>query len=184
MKTTSFHVGTPAPAQLCSNAGLMLLAATADAVKVADAIDVELAEWQNPNLLHTTGHTMTALALALALGGDDANDVDLLDPLVATGLIDQVPSDSTVHRRHAELAGLGSDGTTAILAGMKSARRAAWAACGTRNPQPGPPPTIHWSSTWTPPKSSPTPTKSMPPRHGRNTSDSTPWQRSSTTATG
>ena len=44
MKTTSFHVGTPAPAQLCSNAGLMLLAATADAVKVADAIDVELAE--------------------------------------------------------------------------------------------------------------------------------------------
>ena len=112
----------------------MLLAATADAVKVADAIDVELAEWQNPNLLHTTGHTMTALALALALGGDDANDVDLLDPLVATGLIDQVPSDSTVHRRHAELAGLGSDGTTAILAGMKSARRAAWAACGTRNP--------------------------------------------------
>ena len=134
MNTTSFHIGTPAPSQLCSNAGLMLLATTADQVGVAAAIDTELGDRQNPNLVHTTGHTMTTLALALALGGDDANDVDLLDPLVATGLIDQVPSDSTVHRRHAELAGLGSDGTTAILAGMKSARRAAWAACGTRNP--------------------------------------------------
>lgn len=83
----------------------MLLASTADAVGVADAIDAGLAEWQNPNLLHTTGNTMTSLALALALGGDDANDVDLLGPLVATGLVDQVPSDSTVHRRHKELSG-------------------------------------------------------------------------------
>lgn len=79
----------------------MLLATTADQVGVAAAIDTELGDRQNPNLVHTTGHTMTTLALALALGGDDANDVDLLDPLVATGLIDQVPSDSTVHRRHA-----------------------------------------------------------------------------------
>ena len=39
---------------------------------------------------------MTALALALALSGDDAGDVDLLGPLVATGLVDQVPSHSTV----------------------------------------------------------------------------------------
>lgn len=82
----------------------MLLATTADAVRVADAIDAELADWQNPNLLHITGHTMTSLALALALGGNDAGDVDLLDPLVATGLVDGVPSDSTVHRRHKELA--------------------------------------------------------------------------------
>lgn len=112
----------------------MLLAATADAVKVADAIDVELAEWQNPNLLHT----MTALALALALSGDDAGDVDLLGPLVATGLVDQVPSHSTVHRRHAELADHDDEaagaGTTAVLAGMKTARTADWTACGARNP--------------------------------------------------
>lgn len=47
---------------------------------------------------------MTALALALALSGDDAGDVDLLGPLVATGLVDQVPSHSTVHRRRKELA--------------------------------------------------------------------------------
>lgn len=138
MKTTSFHVGTPAPAQLCSNAGLMLLATTADAVGVADAIDAELADWQNPNLLHTTGHTMTSLALALALGGDDAGDVDLLGPLVATGLVDRVPSDSTVHRRHKELADHDDDddgaGSSAVLAGMKTARTAAWAACGARNP--------------------------------------------------
>ena len=91
MKTISFHIGTPATSQLCSNAGLILLATTAGEVAVADAIDTELRDRQNPNLVHTTGHTMTTLALALALGGDDANDVDLLDPLVATGLIDQVP---------------------------------------------------------------------------------------------
>ena len=116
----------------------MLLASTADAVGVADAIDAGLAEWQNPNLLHTTGNTMTSLALALALGGDDANDVDLLGPLVATGLVDQVPSDSTVHRRHKELADHDDEddraGTTAVLAGMKTARQAAWAACGAQNP--------------------------------------------------
>ncbi len=116
----------------------MLLASTADAVGVADAIDVELAEWQNPNLLHTTGNTMTALALVLALGGDDANDVDLLGPLVAIGLVDQVPSDSTVHRRHKELADHDDEadgaGTTAVLTGMKAARTTAWTACGARNP--------------------------------------------------
>ena len=43
----------------------------------------------------TTGHTMTSLALALAIGGDDASDIGLLNPLVATGLIDKIPSDST-----------------------------------------------------------------------------------------
>lgn len=116
----------------------MLLASTADAVGVADAIDTGLAEWQNPNLLHTTGITMTSLALALALGGDDANDIDLLGPLVATGLVDQVPSDSTVHRRHKELADHDDEddraGTTAVLAGMKTARQAACAACGAQNP--------------------------------------------------
>ena len=138
MKTISFHIGTPATSQLCSNAGLMLLATTADEVAVADAIDTELGDRQNPNLVHTTGHTMTTLALALALGGDDANDVDLLGPLVATGLIDQIPSDSTVHRRHKELAhhddNADGAGTTAVLAGMKTSRTTAWAACGVANP--------------------------------------------------
>ena len=59
-------------------------------------------------------------------------------PLVATGLVDQVPSDSTVHRRHKELADHDDEddraGTTAVLAGMKTARQAAWAACGAQNP--------------------------------------------------
>lgn len=68
----------------------MLLATTADQVGVAAAIDTELGDRQNPNLVHTTGHTMTSLALALAIGGDDASDIDLLNPLVATGLIDMV----------------------------------------------------------------------------------------------
>src|SRR5699024_6996866 len=74
----------------------------------------------------------------LALGGDDAGDVDLLDPLVATGLVDQVPSDSTVHRRHKELADHDGEadgaGTTAVLTGMKAARAAAWSVCGAQNP--------------------------------------------------
>ena len=134
MKTTSFQVGAPAPSQLCSNAGIMLLATTADQAGIAEAIDTQLGHRQNPNLVHTSGHTMTALALALAVGGDDANDVDLLHPQVATGLIDQVPSDSTVHRRHKELAGLGAPGTAAVLSGMKTARTAAWTMCGTANP--------------------------------------------------
>lgn len=134
MKTTSFTVGTPATSQVCSNAGLMLLAQTATMTGIADHLDAQLADLQKPNLIHTTGHTMTSLALALALGGDDANDVDLLDPLVATGLVDHTPSDSTIHRRNKELSELGASGTAAVLAGMKTARQLAWAACGARNP--------------------------------------------------
>ena len=138
MKTTSFHIGTPTTSQLCSNAGLMLLVTTADQVSVADAIDTELGHRQNPNLVHTTGHTTTTLALALALGGDDAGDVELLSPQVATGLIDQIPSDSTVHRRHKELAHHDEKadgvGTMAVLAGMNTARTTAWASCGAANP--------------------------------------------------
>lgn len=52
MKTTSFHIGTPATSQLCSNAGLMLLATTADEVAVADAIDTELGDRQNVATRH------------------------------------------------------------------------------------------------------------------------------------
>lgn len=73
----------------------MLLVEAADRVGAADAIDTALGDRQKPNLVHTTGHTMTALALALAIGGDDASDISLLNPLVATGLIDKIPSDST-----------------------------------------------------------------------------------------
>ncbi|QGU07044.1 Transposase DDE domain protein [Corynebacterium occultum] len=145
VKITSFHIDTPTTSQLCSNAGLMLLASTADRVGVADAIDTALGDLQKPTLVHTTGHTMTALALSLAIGGDDASDIDLLNPLVATGLIDKIPSDPTIHRRHKELhdssesddnstALVNDAGTNAVLAGMNTARTTAWAACGTRNP--------------------------------------------------
>lgn len=141
VKTTSFHIDTPTTSQLCSNAGLMLLAEAADRTGVADAIDTALGDLQKPNLVHTTGHTMTSLALALAIGGDDASDIDLLNPLVGTGLIDKIPSDSTIHRRHHELHDSGEDdeagpglvddaSTAAVLGGMKTARTTAWAACG------------------------------------------------------
>ena len=40
----------------------MLLATTADQVGVAAAIDTELGDRQNPNLVHTTGHTMTGVS--------------------------------------------------------------------------------------------------------------------------
>ncbi|WP_197088333.1 transposase [Corynebacterium occultum] len=111
----------------------MLLAQAADRVGVADAIDTALGDLQKPHLVHTTGHTMTSLALALALGGDDASDIELLNPLVAAGLIDQIPSDSTIHRRYKELHDSEDDdhngpelindaSTTAVLAGMNTAR--------------------------------------------------------------
>ncbi|QGU08477.1 Transposase DDE domain protein [Corynebacterium occultum] len=123
----------------------MLLAQAADRVGVADAIDTALGDRQKPNLVHTTGHTMTSLALALAIGGDDASDIDLLNPLVGTGLIDKIPSDSTIHRRHHELHDSGDEdehsaeliddaSTAAVLSGMKTARTTAWRACRARNP--------------------------------------------------
>lgn len=67
----------------------MLLAQTVTTAGIADHLDAQLSDQQSPNLVYTTGRTMTALALALALGGDDANDVDIFNPLVATGRVDE-----------------------------------------------------------------------------------------------
>lgn len=109
MKTTTIDIGAPSPRQICSNAGLLAFARTATNLAVADTIDDALTGRQNPNLTHTVGSTMTSLALALLLGGDDVNDIELLDPLVATGLITHIPSDCTIHRRHHEFAELRDD---------------------------------------------------------------------------
>lgn len=87
MKTTTIDIEAPSPRQICSNAGLLAFARTADNLAVTDTLDDALTGHQNPNLTHTVGSTMTALALALILGADDVSDIDLLDPLVATGLI-------------------------------------------------------------------------------------------------
>ena len=134
MKTTTITIGAPSPRQICSNAGLLAFARTATNLAVADAIDDALTGQQNPNLTHTVGSTMTSLALALILGGDDVSDIDLLDPLVSTGLITQVPSDSTIHRRHHELAELGDQVRTPLAAAMKTIRTRAWNKLGPRNP--------------------------------------------------
>jgi hypothetical protein len=140
VKTTTIEIGAPTPRQICSNAGLIAFARTASHLDAAAAIDDAFAGQQNPNLTHTTGSTMTSLALALILGADDASDIELLDPLVSTGLIDKVPSDSTIHRRHQELADLDDHGLANYAAAMKTLRTRAWNQLGDRNP-------ARWAST-------------------------------------
>lgn len=122
MKTTTLEIGAPTPRQICSNAGLNAFARTAPHLDTAAAIDDAFTGQQNPNLTHTIGSTMTSLALALILGADDATDIDLLDPLVSTGLIDKVPSDFTIHRRHQELADLDDFGQADYAAAMTMLR--------------------------------------------------------------
>lgn len=134
MKTTTITIGAPSPRQICSNAGLLAFARTATHLAVTDTIDDALTGQQNPNLTHTVGSTMTSLALALILGADDVSDINLLDPLVSTGLITQVPSDSTIHRRHQELADLGNNARSPLTAAMKTIRTRAWNKLGPRNP--------------------------------------------------
>lgn len=134
MKTTTTDFGAPFPRQICSNAGVLAFARTATHLAVADTIDHEFAGQQNSNLTHTVGSVMTSLALALILGADDVSDVSLLDPLVSTGPIACVPSDSTIHRRHQELADLGGTAKTPLAAAMKTIRTRAWNKLG---PQSG-----------------------------------------------
>ncbi|WJY91907.1 Transposase DDE domain protein [Corynebacterium faecale] len=134
MKTTTITIGAPSPRQICSNAGLLAFARTATHLAVTDTIDDALTGQQSPNLTHTVGSTMTSLALALILGADDVSDINLLDPLVSTGLITQVPSDSTIHRRHQELADLGNNARSPLTAAMKTIRTRAWNKLGPRNP--------------------------------------------------
>ena len=147
MKTTTIDIGAPSPRQICSNAGLLAFARTATNLAVADTIDDAFAGHQNPNLTHTFGSTMSSLALALILGGDDVSDIDLLDPLVSTGLITQVPSDSTIHRRHQVLADLGDYIRQPLTAAMKTIRTQAWNKLGPRNPAVRATVDNPWSST-------------------------------------
>lgn len=134
MKTTTITIGPPTTRQLCSNAGLIAFARTATNLGVTDIVDEAFLGLQKPTLTHTIGSTMTSMALALILGADDASDIDLLAPLVATGLITQIPSDSTIHRRHQDIAEDDKHAQTSYYAAMKTLRTRAWNQLADRNP--------------------------------------------------
>ena len=135
MKTTSITIGTPSTRTICSNAGVLPFAYTASRFNVAGLIDTEFIEHASPNHRHTIGTTMTALATALILGADDVSDIELLNPLVAAGLISAIPSDSTIYRRHQLLGDLDDYGASKYHQAMKQLRCAVWDTLGDHDPR-------------------------------------------------
>lgn len=119
---------------ICPGAGTLLVADTANTLGIAEVLDEHLAGLTPSAVTHTAGTVMTSLAVALTAGATCLDDLDLLKPLVATGLTRPIDSMTTAHRRIHQLhdhADLVDDKMTRA---MRQARTLAWNALGALNP--------------------------------------------------
>ena len=107
-----------------SGAGTLLLTETARALRLVEALEVELGGFMRPNAVHPPGKAVCDLAVMLAAGGDCPADVAMLR--ARPHLFGRVASDPTMSRIVGDLAG---DPATAI-AGIAAARAQAKVAAG------------------------------------------------------
>jgi len=107
-----------------SGAGTLLLTETARALRLVEALEVELGGFMRPNAVHHPGKAVCDLAVMLAAGGDCPADVAMLR--ARPHLFGMVASDPTMSRIVDDLA---RDPGTAI-AGIAAARAQARAAAG------------------------------------------------------
>lgn len=134
MKTTNTIIDVTTDRTICSNAGPLLIPDTASTLGVAEVLDAELAGLTPDTVTHTAGTVMTSLAIALTAGTTCLDDLDLLRPLVNTGLTRPIGSVTTAHRRIHQLADhadLVDDQMTRV---MRQVRTHAWTALGDLNP--------------------------------------------------
>ncbi|AEK38178.1 transposase for insertion sequence element [Corynebacterium variabile DSM 44702] len=104
MKTTNTIIDVTTDRSVCSNSGTLLIADTANALGVTDVLDEHRAGLTPDTVTHTAGTVMTSLAVALTVGATCLDDLDLLRPLVNTGLTSPIGSVTTAHRRLHQLA--------------------------------------------------------------------------------
>ncbi|MGP5184983.1 transposase [Corynebacterium variabile] len=104
MKTTNTIIDVTTDRSICSNAGTLLIADTANALGVTEILDQQLARFTPDTVTHTSGMVLTSMAVALTAGATCLDDLDLLKPLVDTGLTRAIGSVTTAHRRVHQLA--------------------------------------------------------------------------------
>nr|WP_243894210.1 IS1380 family transposase [Dermatophilus congolensis] len=110
----------PAVAQ----AGGVLLTRTARVSGLDAALSEALAPWRKPLARHDPAKVILDLTVALALGGDDCSDANLLR--AEPGLYGAVASDATISRTITTLAADVGKVEKAIAAARATARASAW----------------------------------------------------------
>lgn len=78
MKTTNTIIDVSTDRTICSNAGTLLVADTADTLNIADVLDAHLVGLTPDTVTHTAGTVMTSVAVALTAGATCLDDLDLL----------------------------------------------------------------------------------------------------------
>lgn len=111
-----------------------MIADTANSPGIADVLDEHLAGLTPDTITHTAGTVLTSMAVALTARATCLDYLNLLNPLVNTGLTRPIGSETTAHRQVHQLA----DRVNVVDAKMSQARRTsrtqAWNALGTLNP--------------------------------------------------
>lgn len=134
MKTTNTIIDVSTYRTICSNAGTLLIADTANTLGIADVLDTELAGLTPDTVTHTAGTVMTSLAVALTAGATCLDDLNLLKPLVNTGLTRATGSETTAHRRIHQLAAHADPVDDRMTRAMRTIRTLAWNGLGALNP--------------------------------------------------
>lgn len=134
MKTTNTIIDVSPDRTICSNAGTLLIADTANTLGIADVLDTELAGLTPDTVTHTAGTVMTSLAVALTAGATCLDDLDLLKPLVNTGLTRATGSETTAHRRIHQLAAHADTVDDRMTRAMRTIRTLAWNGLRALNP--------------------------------------------------
>ncbi|MGP9761274.1 IS1380 family transposase [Corynebacterium sp. AOP12-C2-36] len=134
MKTTKTIIDVTTDRSVCTGAGTLLLADTATALSVTDTLDAALAGLTPATVTHSAGSVLSSLAVALSSGATCLDDLNLLTPLAATGLVTPLPSTATAHRRIHQLADSIDRVDDRMPRAMRTLRTRAWAALGDMNP--------------------------------------------------
>lgn len=134
MKTTNTIIDVTTDRSICSNAGTLLVAATATTLGITEVLDKHLAGLTPDTVTHTAGTVMTSLAVALTAGATCLDGLNLLNPLVTTGLTRAIGSVPTAHRRVHQLADHADTVDDKMTRAMRTIRTRAWNALGPLNP--------------------------------------------------
>lgn len=134
MKTTNTLIDISTDRAVCTGAGALLLADTADTLGATDVLDEHLTGFTPATVIHSPGTVLSSVAVALTAGATCLDDLDLLTPLVATGLVTPIPSTATAHRRIHQLADSVDRVDDRMTRAMRTLRSRAWTALDDMNP--------------------------------------------------
>lgn len=96
MKTANTLIDISTDRAVCTGAGALLLADTADTLGATDVLDEHLTGFTLATVTHSPGTVLSSVAVVLTAGATCLDDLDLLTPLVDwAGHPDPIDGDRT-----------------------------------------------------------------------------------------